>query len=47
MKDNVQEMRERQIGNCFITDAKLPNPWSRLPRYWDEEVEAVQKVNAR
>ncbi len=47
MKDNVLEMRDRQIGNCFITDAKQPNPWDRLPRYWEEEVEAVQRVNAR
>jgi serine/threonine protein kinase len=47
MKKNVLEMRVQRIGYCYITDAKLPNPWDRLPHYWDEEVEAVQQVDGR
>jgi hypothetical protein len=46
MKRNILEMGSQKIGNCFITDAPLPNPWGRLPRYWEEEVEVVQQVNA-
>jgi hypothetical protein len=34
------------VGYCYITDGKEPNPWIRLPRYWEAEVEAVQQVNA-
>jgi serine/threonine protein kinase len=46
MEGYLLEMRENRIGYCFITDAKLPNPWSRLPNYWEEEVRAVQQVKA-
>ena len=46
MKQYVQGMIAKRVGYCYITDGKLPNPWSRLPRYWDEEVEAVRQVNA-
>jgi hypothetical protein len=46
MKHYVLEMVAKRVGYCYITDGKEPNPWNRLPRYWEEEVEAVQQVNA-
>jgi hypothetical protein len=45
MTNNVLDMRGQGIGYCFITDARGPNPWNRLPRYWRDEVEAVQQAN--
>jgi hypothetical protein len=45
MKTNVLDMQAQGIGYCFITDGKWPNPWERLPRYWGDEVEAVQQAN--
>ena len=38
-------MQAQGIGYCFITDGRWPNPWERLPRYWGDEVEAVQQAN--
>jgi serine/threonine protein kinase len=46
MQQYVTEMQAKRIGYCYITDAKGANPWSRLPRYWDAEVEAIQQANA-
>jgi hypothetical protein len=43
MKRIVREMRDNQIGFCFITDEREPNPWGKLPSYWEAEVEAVQR----
>ena len=50
----VDEMRElvklapkRKIGYLYITDAAGDNPWDRLPKYWDEEVAAMEAVNPR
>ena len=47
MKQTVREMRANRIGYGFITDAGMPDPWARLPRYWEAEVEAVQQANPR
>jgi hypothetical protein len=47
MKQTVREMRANGIGYGFITDAGEPNPWSRLPRYWEAELEAAQQTNPR
>ena len=47
MERYVLQMRERNIGYCYITDGRGANPWNRLPRYWEAEVEAVQAVNAQ
>jgi hypothetical protein len=41
MKKYVFEMADKKIGYCYIADAKEPNPWNRLPSYWETEVEAV------
>ncbi len=47
MKHYVDEMLTKRVGYCYITDGKGENPWSRLPRYWEAEVEAVRQVNQR
>jgi hypothetical protein len=31
-------------GNVYITERTLPNPYSQLPSYWDQEVAAVASV---
>jgi hypothetical protein len=46
MKEAVRAMAAKRVGYCYITDGNEPNPWNRLPGYWDAEVEAVQQVNA-
>jgi serine/threonine protein kinase len=40
MKKMLLEMKDKRIGHCFITDAEEPNPWNRLPQYWNDEVDA-------
>jgi hypothetical protein len=45
MKEYIRGMVAKRVTYCYITDGKQPNPWSQLPRYWDEEVEAVRQVN--
>jgi hypothetical protein len=45
MKEVVLGMRANNIGYCFITDAEEHNPWGRLPRYWEAELNAVQQAN--
>jgi serine/threonine protein kinase len=46
MKHYVRELVAKGVGYCYITDDKEPNPWDRLPSYWQAEVEAVRQVNA-
>jgi hypothetical protein len=45
MRDCIQMAASRGIGLIYVTDAKAPSLWDRLPSYWDAEVEAVRKVN--
>ena len=33
---------DNRLGYAYVTDAAGNNPWNRLPRYWEEEVAAVQ-----
>ena len=30
------------VGFVYVTDGRPPNPWLQTPRYWDEEVAAVE-----
>ena len=46
MRDYIQVASSRGFGLIYITDAKGPNPWDRLPTHWDAGVEAVRKVNS-
>ena len=32
------------VGSIFITDHVMPNPYDRLPVYWDQEVAAVESL---
>ncbi|MFL5243061.1 MAG: protein kinase domain-containing protein [Gemmataceae bacterium] len=45
MKKLLLAMPDNRIGYCYITDADEPNPWNRLPTYWEAEVEAIQEIN--
>jgi hypothetical protein len=47
MKQLVRELVAKGVGYCYITDGQGPNPWGRLPSYWQDEVEAVRQVNAQ
>jgi hypothetical protein len=46
MEKTLLDVRDKKIGYCFVTDGEAPNPWGRLPAYWDAEVQAVIRVNA-
>ncbi len=46
MKEHLKLAVSRNAGMAFITDAKMPNPWDRLPSYWPAEVQAVKEMNA-
>jgi hypothetical protein len=41
MKNFLLKALNEGIGNVYVTDDTLPNPWDRLPSYWDREVEAL------
>ncbi len=45
MKRSLRRAAQLKIGYVFITDDIGPNPYDRLPSYWDAEVEAVRRVN--
>jgi hypothetical protein len=45
MRQRVEAALLKGIGCVYVTDGVLPNPWARLPSYWDAEVEAVRRVN--
>lgn len=45
MKHSVRRAAGLKVGYIFITDDVAPNPYDRLPSYWDAEVEAVRQVN--
>jgi serine/threonine protein kinase len=47
MKRYVLGMADKRLGYCYITDGVLPNPWGRLPGYWEAELAALQQANAR
>jgi len=41
MEEMATLARERHAGLVYLTDASMPNPWSRLPTYWDAELALV------
>jgi hypothetical protein len=45
MKDYIQLAVRKELGVIYISDTGMPNPWERLPSYWDEEVEEVSRAN--
>jgi hypothetical protein len=46
MQKLIAAAGERKIGYCYVTDAGGNNPWNRLPKYWEEEVKAVNRSSA-
>jgi hypothetical protein len=47
MRDTVQQAALKGIGYIYVTDGTGPNPWGRLPLYWEKEVDVVKGVNER
>jgi hypothetical protein len=45
MKHSIERAARWKVGYVFITDDIGPNPYDRLPAYWDAEVEAIRRVN--
>jgi hypothetical protein len=45
MKQSIRRAAPLKVGDVFLTDDVGPNPYDRLPSYWDAEVEAVRQVN--
>jgi hypothetical protein len=45
MEKDVRAAVRKRIGYLYVTDGGGANPWDRLPRYWDREVEVVRQVN--
>jgi hypothetical protein len=44
MRTVVKEAIIKRIGYLYISDAKPPNQWGKLPIYWEAEVDAVSRV---
>ena len=44
MRDMLKEAIIKRIGCVYVTDGKAPNPWSRLPTYWEAEVDTVARL---
>ena len=45
MKQALRRAVQLHVGYVYITDDQGPNPYDRLPSYWDAEVEAVRQAN--
>jgi hypothetical protein len=44
MRTFLKEAIVKRIGYIYISDAKPPNPWGKLPAYWEAEVDAVSRL---
>jgi hypothetical protein len=44
MRTAIKDAIIKRIGYIFISDAKPPNPWGKLPVYWEAEVDAVSRL---
>lgn len=42
MRNALGEAIRKRCGYVYITDAAGPNPWVRLPGYWEAECEAIR-----
>jgi hypothetical protein len=46
MRQVISDALVKRIGFLYISDSsKGDNPWAQLPSYWEEEVNAVSRVN--
>ncbi|HVX14256.1 MAG TPA: spherulation-specific family 4 protein [Pirellulales bacterium] len=46
MHDRLRRAVELKLGYFYATDDVGPNPWDRLPTYWDDEVAAIRALTA-
>jgi hypothetical protein len=44
MRTVVKDAIIKRIGYIYISDAKPPNQWGKLPVYWEAEVDAVSRL---
>jgi hypothetical protein len=44
MRGLLKDAIIKRIGYFYVTDGRSPNPWGRVPAYWDDEVEAVARL---
>ena len=44
MRSMLKEAIIKRIGYFYVTDGKPPNPWGRLPSYWEDEVDALARL---
>ncbi len=44
MRTVVKDAIIKRIGYLYVSDAKPPNNWGKLPVYWDAEIDAVSRV---
>lgn len=40
----VRKALRQNAGYLYVTDDTLPNPWDRLPSYWDQEVSTLLEI---
>jgi hypothetical protein len=43
MRAVVKDAIVKRIGYLYVTDAKPPNQWNKLPSYWEAEVDEVAR----
>lgn len=46
MKAAIEKAVRNNAGYVYVTDDDLPNPWDRLPTYWEQEVATIAAINA-
>ncbi len=45
MRALIKDAILKRIGYLYISDAKPPNQWNTLPKYWEDEVDAVSHLD--
>jgi hypothetical protein len=43
MREVVALARSRGVGLVYVTDGSMPNPWDRLPAYWAQEQQLLDR----
>ena len=43
MRSMVKDAIIKRIGYLYVSDAKPPTLWGKLPDYWEAEVDAVSR----
>jgi hypothetical protein len=45
MRAHIDLAKARNISYVYITDDVIPDPWDRLPAFWEAEVEYIESLN--